>query len=440
MRRENSRMHAEIVSIGDELTSGQRLDTNSQWLSDQLGELGVRVLFHTTVADDLEADRQAIRLACERADIVIMTGGLGPTADDLTRAAVAAATNRELELDQQSLEHIRRLFRRRKRSMPDRNIGQAMFPVGSRPIPNPHGTAPGIEMRVERHERNERTASWLFALPGVPAEMREMWSATVRPKICELLGAGQQTIRHHRLKCFGVGESDLERMLPDLIQRGREPSVGITVSRATITLRVTARCASDEACRLAMQPTIDTIRECLGNLIFGEGDDELEHAVLRELAGRGRTLATAEWVSGGLLTHWLSGVDNPLQAAYRGGLVFRNAHAMRAMARMPDAADLPDAAESERWADSLEAAEWSAGHCRELFGADYGLALGRLPASATATGGPSHDAAKAPLAIATPSELISGWAPHSGHPDIRQARCAKHALDVLRTTLSRESG
>ena len=133
-------MHAEVVSIGDELTSGQRLDTNSQWLSERLGELGIRVLYHSTVGDDLEANVRVFREAFDRADFIVCTGGLGPTADDLTRQALAEATGRELVQDDAALAHIRALFARRQRPMPDRNVCQALFPAGSSVIPNPHGT------------------------------------------------------------------------------------------------------------------------------------------------------------------------------------------------------------------------------------------------------------------------------------------------------------
>ena len=151
-------MLAEVISIGDELTSGQRLDTNSQWLSTRLGELGVEVRYHTTVADDLDANVRVFREAIERADIVVATGGLGPTADDLTRDALAATIGQPLVLDAASLAHIEGLFARRRRPMPESNRLQAMFPSGSRVIPNPTGTAPGIDLEVPRGPAFRRAA------------------------------------------------------------------------------------------------------------------------------------------------------------------------------------------------------------------------------------------------------------------------------------------
>ncbi len=336
---------AEVLSIGDELTSGQRLDTNSQWLSLRLGELGIRVLYHTTVADELEANCRVFAQAIDRANVVVVTGGLGPTADDLTREALAAVTGADLVQDDASLRHIRELFARRGRAMPERNLVQALFPRGSRPIFNPHGTAPGIEMIVDRrlmpytqtdehrtsnieHPTSNETleasqtgeakprsmfdvgcsmfdvrCSHVFCLPGVPAEMKEMWPAVAAALGAR--GAAGRVIRHRAIRCFGVGESDLEQMLPDLIRRGREPQVGITVSQATITLRITAGGTTPEDCLAAMKPTLDTIQQCLGPLVFGEEEEELQHAVLRLLARRGQSLGLVEWGSGGQIAHWL---------------------------------------------------------------------------------------------------------------------------------------
>src|SRR5437762_7193881 len=177
--------------------------------------------------------------------------------------------------------------------MPPANVVQAQFPQGSRPIPNPHGSAPGIDIAIPRAVGKPAR---IFALPGVPAEMKEMWVATVGPAIQELLGV-RKVIAHYRIKCFGVGESDLEAMLPDLIARDRYPLVGITVHQATITLRVTAEGSTQEEARAAMQPTIDTIHQCLGDLIFGYEDDELQHVVIRLLREQEKTRIVDEWTT-----------------------------------------------------------------------------------------------------------------------------------------------
>ncbi|HEV3022430.1 MAG TPA: CinA family nicotinamide mononucleotide deamidase-related protein [Pirellulales bacterium] len=418
----NYGMIAEIVSIGDELTSGQRLDTNSQWLSQRLGEIGIPVVYHSTVADDLEANVKVFRQAVERADLVLATGGLGPTADDLTREALAKMAGVELMLMPAALDHIHGLFARRQREMPQGNVVQAMFPAGSRMIHNPHGTAPGIDLDVPPPLGRP---SRVLALPGVPAEMREMWQGTV----AGLLGglAGDRVILHRRIKCFGVGESDLEQMLPDLIRRGRTPSVGITVSEATITLRITAAGATAEQCRAAMEPTIATIRACLGSLVYGEEDDELEHAVLRLLAAHGQTLATAECGTAGLMAQWLGDVSEPA-GCHLAGLTLPSPELLIKLLGV----------RAELFAHhspvSGEVAALMASACRERVNADYGLAVSAFPPF-------DPDAAEPErvfFAVATRRGVVIRSSAFAGHPAILKARAAKQALNVLRLELLEE--
>jgi nicotinamide-nucleotide amidase len=405
-------MHAEVI---------ERLDTNSQWLSQRLGELGIAVRFHTTVADDLEANVLVFRQAVERADIVIATGGLGPTADDLTREALAQVLGVELVLDEASLTHIRALFARRKRDMPERNVVQAMFPRGSRAIPNPEGTAPGVAAEIPR--LGSLAAAHLFALPGVPDEMQEMWQQTVAPAI-RGLGGGAQVIRHRRIKCFGVGESDLEQMLPDIIRRGRVPQVGITVSGATITLRITASGSDEAECHEAMLPTIATIHQCLGNLVFGDEDDELEHAVARLLAARDGTLSTVEWGTGGLIADRLGDVPEA-KGRYLGGLVIPSERSLVESLRV--AADMV----RDCGPKSPQVTQAMAQRCRELFGTDYALAIGDFPEYLPEASEPGQFH----YALASPAGVEVKSTHFAGHPSILKIRAAKQALNLLRLRL-----
>ena len=411
-------MFAEVISIGDELTSGQRLDTNSQWLSERLGELGIRVLFHTTVGDELDANVEVFRVAMQRTDAVVATGGLGPTADDLTRQAIAKAFGRELRLDQDVLKHIRQRFSSSGRSMPEQNQVQAMFPAGCHVIPNPHGTAPGIDLTVSR---DGRSASRLFALPGVPAEMRELWTATVQPELQQSMFGPMKVICHHRIKCFGVGESHLEAMLPDLVRRGRRPSVGITVHKATITLRITADGQTRDEALAQMEPTMSIIHQKLGKLVFGEEDDELEHAVARLLCERNQTLATAESGTRGLLADWLGTVPN-FKKHYRGGLVVADSSTLSAKRRDQSqvAASIDLCSES--------AARQMAKMARAEFEADYGLAVSDFPDH-------DDDSGQFHLALASTSGVESVARRFAGHPEMLRERSAKQALDLLRLTL-----
>jgi nicotinamide-nucleotide amidase len=416
-------MNAEIISIGDELTSGQRLDTNSQWLAQQLGDLGIRTLVHTTVGDDLAANVAVFRAAIERADFVVATGGLGPTADDLTRQALADTLGVELVFDEAQLEHIRSLFERRRRTMPPQNRLQAMFPAGSRPIPNPEGTAPGIEMEIARANR---VPCRVYALPGVPAEMKAMWFASVAPAIRTALPA-TRVICHRRIKCYGVGESHLEAMLPDLIVRGRTPLVGITVSGATITLRITAEGATDEECLKSMAPTIATIRSSLGEIVFGEEDDELEDVVVRMLRERRITVGSLEFGSAGLLAQWLIDAQ---QRAGPGRNVFARGIVVAKLPTVEEATrelsiDLVEVPDTNHPAYLTEAARTALGEC------DIRLVVGPLPPRSGPGEGPSHYH----VVLVTDDEETCALLPLIPHSDLYRIKAAKDALDMLRRWL-----
>lgn len=409
-------MRAEIIAIGDEIVTGQRLDTNSQWLAERLTELGVEVAFHSTIGDNLADNVAVFKTAIDRADVVVATGGLGPTADDLTRQAIADAVGVGLVRDEASLEYIRQLFERRGRQMPERNAVQADFPAGAAAIPNEHGTAPGVAIRVERPGRGPCD---VFALPGVPAEMKPMWQQTVVPAIAAARGEAR-VIRHRRIKCFGVGESQLEAMLPDLIRRGREPSVGITVSDATITLRITAAGPDDDACRRAMEPTAALIYDILGTIAYGEEEDELEDVDARLLVDRHQTVAVAEWATGGLVSEWLAKAAS-VESVLAGGFVIGS---LKQLEQLTSETALQGAAPSDSIV-ATTAAEW----VRRVIGADYGIGVAAFP--------PLHDggAAKLCISIAGPDRTRRLQFDSATHPAIRQARAAKQALNALRLVL-----
>jgi nicotinamide-nucleotide amidase len=322
-------------------------------------------------------------------------------------------------LDEASLEYIRGLFARFKRDMPERNRVQALFPEGSRIIHNPNGTAPGIWIDIPRSSGG---ASHVFALPGVPAELFEMFRATVAPAVLSYQDK-PRLIRHYRVKVFGAGESHVEQMLPDLIRRGREPSVGITVSAATITLRITASGATPEECLALIDPTVGTIRECLGHLVYGDEDDELEDAVVRLLKERGKTLCTVEYATAGLMAEWLSRAS-ARESCYLGGHVIRST-AMLA-SELGDAAPLVESAGPA----SSEVVEALASACRVRSGADYCLVVGPFPEST-----PDDPAPPYHFALATPERVIVKASNMAGHNSIWLPRAAKAALNLLRLEL-----
>jgi nicotinamide-nucleotide amidase len=407
---------AEVVAIGDELTTGQRLDTNTQWLSERLTELGYCVMYHTTVADDLEANIAVFQTAIERADVVVATGGLGPTADDLTRDALAATVDVQLAFDDTTLDYIRGLFERRGRVMPERNVVQAMFPEGSQQIFNPIGTAPGIRMQVER---TNRQPCHLFALPGVPAEMFLMWEQSVVSALVEMLPA-LQVIRHRRINCFGAGESHIEEMLPDVIRRGREPLVGITASGATIKLRITASGDDEVACFKAMEPTVREIYELLGELVFGEEADELEHAVIRLLNQHQATLAVAEWSTAGRLAELLAAADD-VQASFVGGMVIQNRASLESLLSIDGSADLTVTEVASAMAESI----------RQQTGTDFSLAISgatRVDDNTQSIG----------IALAGVRETQTKKVSTFGDPEFDRLRTAKVAMNLLRLAMLKQ--
>jgi nicotinamide-nucleotide amidase len=304
-------MKAEIISIGSELTSGQNLDTNSQWLSRRLAEIGIPVGWHTTVADDLDDNIEAFRIAARRAGLVIATGGLGPTQDDLTRDVLARVAGVELVFHPESFEQIRQMFARRNREMPERNRVQAMIPAGAEPIANARGTAPGIWMHV--------VESLVVAMPGVPGEMYAMYESQVKPRLLAH-GFGGGVLVQRKINCFGAGESAVEEKLLDLTRRGHVPEVGITVGDATVSLRILARAAGMAEAQAQIEPVELIVRERLGQLVFGVEDEDLHDAVVRMLGEKRQTLATAEGVTAGLVAHRLGSVSGA-SPWFRGGLV-----------------------------------------------------------------------------------------------------------------------
>jgi nicotinamide-nucleotide amidase len=395
-------LRVEIISIGDEMTTGQRLDTNSQWLSQRCCELGLHVAFHTTVGDDAADNVAVFANALQRVDLVIATGGLGPTADDLTRSCLAELAGVPLERDPQSVAHIQSLFQRAKRPMPESNLVQADFPRGSRVIPNSEGTAPGIDLVVNREGRRTR----FFCLPGVPAEMVEMWNHSVVPEINLMIGDHRQLFMEV-INCFGAGESQIESMLPDLINRQRIPRVGITASQATISLRIQARGRDQEDALQQMEPTVQIIEECLGDLIFSRGDQTLEQVLAGQLQSDGVSLAICDFGLHGAVASLLA------QSVGDSGV-------LRGSLALPLAAEPSGELAEQRW---LEEAE----EVRTQFSADYGVVIGPLqPIEARAT---------YLVTLVGPGRCAQQEFTHAGHASLRLNRSIKQVLNFLRLQL-----
>jgi nicotinamide-nucleotide amidase len=428
-------MHAEIISVGTELTTGAMLDTNSQWLSLELAAIGIPVHFHTTVADHVDAMVSVLRTAAERSDLIVLTGGLGPTLDDLTRQALAAVLGTELVLDVKSLEFIRSLFARHNREMPERNSIQAYFPAGSESISNPRGTAPGIWAAIDR--AGSRPPCLFAALPGVPHEMKRMFIKEVVPR----LPGGNQVIQRARVNCFGVGESKAEEMLGDLTARGRDPEIGITVHEATITLRIVAHGKSADECLAKIDTAKAAIRERMGEQVFGDEDEELEHVVVRLLNERGLTFAAAEVGTGGLLTWRITEVAGH-ERCFRGGaaapaldvlssVLAKTSNAALLQHELPLGGGIDSGSKSDEHARIVAVAK----SCRERFEADFALFVGEFPVY-----DPEDTTREAPMShVAMVGEGISRVVDYTflGDLTLNKSRATKIALNLLRLHLLR---
>ena len=305
---------ASIVSIGNELLSGQTIDTNAAYISGKLLSINLPVVSSYTIGDDEDAIIRAFSLACSDADVVIATGGLGPTDDDLTRQAFAKFLGVELQLQEGLLQKIWVFFASRNLQMPDKNSVQAYIPTCAEAIANNLGTAPGIMAEVR--------GKLLIALPGVPSEMKPMLDESVLPPLQRF--AGGQAVIVRKLKCFGAGESAIAEMLGNMMQRGRNPLINCTVQYGVVTLHIIATATDKDKARQMAENDEKTLRNILRKLVYGTGDQTLAEVVGEKLAQRGKTLAVAESCTGGTLAKLLTDIPGASRYFTYGWVTYNN--------------------------------------------------------------------------------------------------------------------
>lgn len=312
-------MKAEIVGVGTELLLGQIANTNAQWMSQKLAEIGVDVLHHEVVGDNLERIVATLEIALGRADVVLVTGGLGPTGDDITRDAVAAVMDVPLVRHAELEEMLWEKFGGMGREMPLSNLRQADVPEGARFVRPRRGTAPGLVCDLPEGRR-------LYAMAGVPAEMQEIMLETVLPELEGL--SGPAVLASTVIRCAGIGESAVAEKLQDLFERSENPSIAYLATGGEVKVRVTAKAAvTSEADDLA-RPLVREILARLGDVVFTMSDEELEESVGRLLRKSGRTVACAESLTGGGIARRLTAV--PGASAYvAGGAVAYTSDAKR---------------------------------------------------------------------------------------------------------------
>jgi len=301
--------HAAVIAIGDEITLGEHLDTNTRWIAEQLVELGITVDLHIAVPDDLARITDAISLACERAELVICTGGLGPTADDLTRQALAAAAGERLVTDAGALKAIERWFEARSKELMGTNAVQALRPESGACLDNPLGTAPGLSVRVGDVD--------VFCLPGPPREMMPMFEQFVAPALRP--APGRRVIARIFLAA-GIGESAVAHKLGELMDRGRNPNISTTASLGTVTCRLRFAGEETEESRTELGALESQMIDRIGDFVIASGGITLAEQTVRALSGSGTVLVSAESCTGGMVGEAVTAVAGS-SAVYLGGCV-----------------------------------------------------------------------------------------------------------------------
>ena len=368
-------MRCEVVAVGTELLLGQIVDTNSSWIGEQLALAGIDSHFQTKVGDNLGRMTAALEQALDRSDAVIVCGGLGPTPDDITRDAIAAVMGAELRRDEAVVERIRAMFYRRDRQMPANNLQQADVPVGARVMDVQPGTAPGLICPV-RPGGSEKV---IYAVPGVPWEMKRMVGECVLPDLQSRAGE-RQVIRSRTLRTWGYSESGLAELLEPEMRRldatGEATIAFLASGMEGLKVRITAKAADDKAAEGVLSGVESRARAVIGEAVFGADDDTMESVVLALMRSQGLTLGLAESVTGGLIAARLTEVPGASDVL-RGAVVPYDRSLKTGVLGAPDVN-----AVSEEMALAM-----AAGTCRVL-GADVGLAT-------TGAAGPdSHEGAE----------------------------------------------
>ncbi len=411
-------MRAELLAVGDELLYGDIINGNAAYLGRQLADVGVTVSHSVVVGDDIKVIADALRTALDRADAVLLTGGLGPTQDDLTREALALAAGVELHRDDFLEGQLRRRFRDLRRSVPDMNYRQADLPVGAEPLPNERGTAPGVRL--------ELLGGVAYAMPGVPHEMEAMFTGSVLPDL--LRRAGEPAVVVHRvLHTSGMWESAVaEAMAPEvdrLAAAGEgNPTIAFLASGGQTRVRISARAANRAEAYSLIEPVERFGRQALGEGLYGIDDDALEGVVHRLLLERGETVAVAESLTGGLLAGRLT-VTAGASDTFRGGIVAYSAE-------LKD--ELLGTRAVSGGAVSADTAERMATGVRERLGATWGLAT-------TGVAGPTESEGRPVgtlyVGIAGPEGVESRHVQLPGDRSFVRMLSVVQALDLLRRVL-----
>jgi nicotinamide-nucleotide amidase len=373
LTKESDSMKAEIICIGTELLLGQIVDTNAAYLARELAGLGIELYHKSTVGDNLPRVDAVLRDAWARADLLIVSGGLGPTQDDLTREAVAGLLGETLKCNEAALEGISAFFAKMDRPMADSNRRQAMFPPSGRIIPNPVGTAPGLMA--------EKAGHIVAALPGVPRELTAMWEASLKPYLKERLARENPVVlTSQTVRMVGIGESAMEDKILDLIRDQINPTIGTYANRCDVSLRLTAKGNSEVENQRLIAELLQKIRKRLGEYIYGYDADNLESVIGKLLNTRKWRLALAESCTGGLISSRITDVPGS-SGYYLGGINCYSNQLKQQLLSVPEQTLAEHGAVSEATARAMAAG------VKRLTGAEVGLGVTGIagPGGATAS-------------------------------------------------------
>ncbi len=408
-----------ILSTGDEITTGKVVDTNANYIADKFVEAGMEVATVITVGDVAERIVWAWRQAMEQADVIVSTGGIGPTADDLTTELVAKVAGLELTFSEEVAENIRRLFASFNRVMPENNLKQAQFPAGAVIVPNHLGTAPGYRLDLETPQGTKH----LIVLPGVPREMKPMMEDTVLPWVREMRGGGDLFLTR-TFQTFGISESGLDEMIAGTIDED-EGRLAFRANFPQISMRVTVRGRPGEA-EQRLEGLSERIRAKIGTYVYGEGDVTMEEVVGRLLTDNGKTLGVAEACSGGLVGHRVTNVPGS-STYFRGSVV---AYSDTAKAQLLGVQ--PQTLERHGAVSEAVVGEMASG-VRERLASDIGIAMTGIAGPDGAT--EDKPVGTACLALANDAGVVSRRYKLWGNRDWIKTLISQLALDWVRRAL-----
>ena len=416
-------MKAEILCVGSELLLGQITDTNAVYLAQGLARAGVDLHRKTTVGDNLERISEAISASLRRADCLILTGGLGPTTDDLTREAIAKALGVELDYDERLAQNLRDFFAKRNWNLGETFLRQAYLPRGSKELPNPVGTAPGVWFDGEF----EGQSKLIFAVPGVPREMKKMFDDTIVPALLEKSEGERMIIVSRILRTFGIGESGLADQVEDILTTAQNPTVApLIFGNTEVHLRLTAKTRTEQEATLLLDEMEDRLRERVGHYIFGRDDQTLPQVVVAALTGHKATLGVAESLTGGMLGSFLT-------EATGASLVFMGGVVSYAPGLKIEVLGVPEADIEAHTVVSEPVARAMALGAQKLMNTSYALSTTGEAGPDSATGAPVGTVFLG-LALPDKTAIVEKREFHGDREAIRR-RSALAALDLLRRHL-----